>query len=517
MEASASASGPELAPRSPLTQFRLGDERLARLVTAGHERAFALLYERYHQPLHRYVRSILGRDADAQDVLQSTFASAFAALKAGRRNAPLRPWLFRIAHNEAVSSLRRRRPHAELADTWASPAPSPEEQVIERERLQLLVADLAELSDRQRGALVMRELSGLPHEDIACVLEMSVSSAKQTVFEARRALLELAQGRAMACEEIQRVISDGDKRALRGRKVRAHLRSCSGCAAFAAAIRSRRVDLLALSPTLPAATAAGLFVRVVGAAPGHGGGGAGLAVGLTGKATGIAISAKALTVGVAVLAATTIGAAGVLHQVTSTHHVSRSRIARPIGRRSVSGAPATRPPAGAPARVRPPSGAPGVSGRYAGRVRAGARSVTPPSTAAVGVTGGPSEKVAPSTRASAPGRVVSQSARAQGGAGTRQAIGRSTGSSHGRGSGVGATHAATHGSAGSSHGAANPASTPPAARPVGAPSSRRAGRASPPVPVITNAAGVRTSGALGAVGAASVPPAPAAGARPVQP
>lgn len=516
MEASASASGPEFAPRIPLTLFRLGDERLARLVTAGHERAFALLYERYHQSLYRYVRSMLGRDADAQDALQSTFALAFAALKAGRRNAPLRPWLFRIAHNEAVSCLRRRRPHAELADTWASLAPSPEEQVIERERLQLLVADLAELSERQRGALVLRELSGLPLEDIACVLEMSVGAVKQTVFEARRALLELAEGRAMRCEEIQRVISDGDKRALRGRKVRAHLRSCSGCVAFGDAIRSRRVDLLALSPTMPAATAAGLFVRVGGATHGHGGGAVGLAAGLSGKATGIAISAKALTAGVAVIAATTIGAAGVLRQVTSTHHVSRSRIARPVGPRSVTGLSAPRAPAGAPARIRRPGGAPGASERHARSVRAGTRSLTPPSTTAVGLTGAPSEKVAPGTRALAPGRAVSQSAGAQRGAGTRQAIGRSTGSSHGRASGVGATHAATHRSPGSSRGA-NPASTPPAARPVGGPSSRRAGRVSPPVPVITNAAGLRASGRLGAAGAASGPPPPAAGSRPVQP
>jgi len=90
MEASASAIGTRFAPRIPAALFRLGDERLARLVAVGHERAFALLYERYHQPLYRYLRSMLGQDADAQDALQSAFASAFAALKAGRRNAPLR-------------------------------------------------------------------------------------------------------------------------------------------------------------------------------------------------------------------------------------------------------------------------------------------------------------------------------------------------------------------------------------------------------------------------------------------
>src|SRR5881227_3223340 len=81
----------------------LGDERLARLVTAGHARAFAVVYERHHQALYRYCRSILRHDADAQDALQSTFAAALAALSRGQRDAPIRPWFFRIAHNEAVS------------------------------------------------------------------------------------------------------------------------------------------------------------------------------------------------------------------------------------------------------------------------------------------------------------------------------------------------------------------------------------------------------------------------------
>ncbi|MGO9820592.1 MAG: RNA polymerase sigma factor [Solirubrobacteraceae bacterium] len=53
-----------------------GDERLAHLVRHGNEEAFAALYERYHQRLYRYCRSMLHNDADAQDALQSTFAGS---------------------------------------------------------------------------------------------------------------------------------------------------------------------------------------------------------------------------------------------------------------------------------------------------------------------------------------------------------------------------------------------------------------------------------------------------------
>src|SRR2546423_2372191 len=91
----------------PLTV--LGDERLAKLVTEGNERAFAALYARYHQPLYRYCHSMVRHDADAQDALQSTFTAALSALRREQRDAPLRPWLFRIAHNESISLVRRRR------------------------------------------------------------------------------------------------------------------------------------------------------------------------------------------------------------------------------------------------------------------------------------------------------------------------------------------------------------------------------------------------------------------------
>jgi RNA polymerase sigma factor (sigma-70 family) len=286
----------------------LGDERLARLVAAGHERAFAVVYERHHQALYRYCRSIVRNDADAQDALQSTFTAAFAALSRGGPEAPIRPWLFRIAHNEAVSTLRRRRPTVELSDATESWTTSVDDQVAERSRLDLLLRDLRELHDRQRSALVMRELSGLSHEEIALALETSVGAAKQAIYEARQSLFEFAEGRAMPCDEIRRTISDADGRMLRSRRVRAHLRECSACAAFAAAIPERRGELRALVPTLPAAAATGLLGHVAGMGSAHGSstGLVGLAVGGAGKTAGVALAANALA-GVAVVASATVG------------------------------------------------------------------------------------------------------------------------------------------------------------------------------------------------------------------
>ena len=88
----------------------------------------------------------------------------------------------------------------------------------------------------------------------------------------------------MACAEICRAMSDGDRRVLRGRRVRAHLRDCPGCAAFASSIEARQSELRALVPVLPAAVSAAVLSRAMEA--GVGGAGAGAVAGSGGALTG---------------------------------------------------------------------------------------------------------------------------------------------------------------------------------------------------------------------------------------
>jgi hypothetical protein len=168
----------------------------------------------------------------------------------------------------------------------------------------------------------MRELNGLSHEEIATVLGTSVGAAKQAIFEARSALLEMTEGREMACDEVRHRLSDGDGRALRGRRIRAHLRDCGGCAAFAAAIPARETDLRALTPVMPAAASAALLRHVLGGGAGKGatGAGSGAAVaGAAGKTAGGALLAKGLA-GVAVVATAAAGVGGVSTLVTRAGH-----------------------------------------------------------------------------------------------------------------------------------------------------------------------------------------------------
>jgi RNA polymerase sigma factor (sigma-70 family) len=267
--------------------------RLRARATRGDDAAFAVLFQRHHQELYRFCRSILRHEEDARDAVQSAMTKAFAALQTEERDFELRPWLFRIAHNEAISILRARRPAEDLDAVPDAGTDSLEQTVADRERLAQLRTDLLDLPARQRAALVLRELSGLSHEEIAEVLESTPRSVKQTIFEARTALHECAEGRAMACDAVQRALSDGDGRVLRGRRLRSHVSSCAACGAFAAQLHERPADLAALAPPLPLAAAAALAAKVLGGAKGAALGGAGAAGGAA--AAGGALGAAGAT------------------------------------------------------------------------------------------------------------------------------------------------------------------------------------------------------------------------------
>ena len=260
----------------------LGDGRLARLAAKGDPRAFAAIYERYHQDLFRYCRSITGNGEDASDALQNTMTQALRALPGERREIALRAWLFRIAHNEAVSVIRRRTPSVELTEDVEPATPGPHSIACINERLTGLVADLSALPERQRGALVMRELSGLDYDEIAVALNMSRSAARQAVYEARLALSDSDGGREMACDTVRRSISARDGRVLRGRRLRAHMRGCGSCTAFSEQLGARRAALPALLPPLPAAAGAAILGGLFGGAAGIG---AGASVGAVGGAS----------------------------------------------------------------------------------------------------------------------------------------------------------------------------------------------------------------------------------------
>lgn len=322
------------------------DTQLVRRAARRDERAFTAIFRRYHQEIYRFCLVLLANPEDAHDALQNTMVKALQALPGEERSIQLRPWLYQVAHNEAVEIMRGRGKTAPIDAELADPAGEIAETAAERERLRQLLRDLADLPERQRAALVLRELGGLEFAQIGEFFDSSEAVARQAVYEARLSLRSLEAGRAMSCEEIMHRLSNADGRVSRRRDLRAHLRDCPDCRAFRDAIESRRRDFAAVAP-LPALASAGILHAVLGSAPGAAGGTAGgvTAAAGAGKALSAGLVAKSVAT-VAVATAIGVSAAdrsGLIH----TGLPGGSGTSAPAGQvNSAAGAGASEPASG---------------------------------------------------------------------------------------------------------------------------------------------------------------------------
>jgi len=167
------------------------DERLVELARAGSESAFAAMVDRYRGALERYAGRLLGPDR-AEDAVQQAFINAHTAMTDTDRPLKLRPWLYRIVHNVALNVLRSSRDDARLADEGpgapASPHADPHELAESREQLNSALTAIAALPAAQRDAILLREVEGRSHEEIAVALGVTSGAARQHLFRARAAL-----------------------------------------------------------------------------------------------------------------------------------------------------------------------------------------------------------------------------------------------------------------------------------------------------------------------------------------
>jgi RNA polymerase sigma factor (sigma-70 family) len=164
------------------------DEKLVELLREGFAPAFDVMVERYRLPLTRYCARMVGPD-HADDIVQETFTASYSALGSDDRPIQLKPWLYRVAHNTAISALRKksRHDHEEL-DENVDGVRAPHDQLEQSQRLHDLVSNMRALPERQRAAIVLQELEGMSPEEIAQELDGSVPMVRQLVHRARERL-----------------------------------------------------------------------------------------------------------------------------------------------------------------------------------------------------------------------------------------------------------------------------------------------------------------------------------------
>jgi RNA polymerase sigma factor (sigma-70 family) len=290
-------------PGRPFRSKRLlalaGDERLVEQIRRGNELAFEVAFERHGAGILAFCRHMLGSREEAEDVVQHTFAAAFRDLaRDSDREIALRPWLYTIARNRCLSLLRARREQA--AELEELPTEGLSDEVERRAELRELLADVRELPEDQRAALLLAEAGGMSHVEVAQVLGCEPGSVKGLVFRARSSLIERREARYTPCSEIREQLATLRGGALRRNELRYHLRRCPGCAAYRDEVRRQRQMLAVALPVVPGLGLKSKVLAAAGIAGGGASGGAaagGLAGGATLASLGSGAAAKVAIVG----------------------------------------------------------------------------------------------------------------------------------------------------------------------------------------------------------------------------
>ncbi|HCL27667.1 MAG TPA: RNA polymerase subunit sigma-70 [Candidatus Latescibacteria bacterium] len=184
----------------PMSDDRTDPEAvlIARL-QAGDDTAFEEIVRQHQEPLVRFAQRLVGDLDDASDVAQETFIRAYERIAEFRGGSTLYTWLYRIAYNQAISLLRRRRVRRflrldredeysegvelQLVETYDVAA-----KVEEVDLLRHIEAAIETLPPRQRGIFVMRHYEGMSHAQIAQVVGRSEGAIRAGYFHAVRKL-----------------------------------------------------------------------------------------------------------------------------------------------------------------------------------------------------------------------------------------------------------------------------------------------------------------------------------------
>lgn len=175
-----SEAGPPMAERNS------ADALLVARIRSGDEDAFEALVLRYQAPLFSYLHSFVGDSEQARDLVQETFLRAYRSLGSLDDPALLRSWLYRIAHNQACSLLRRRRlvSWLPLAFERHSAEPAPDHNAVENIRV---AEALERVPIEQRAPLLLHLVAGFSYAEIAVLLNVSEGAVRMRISRGRAA------------------------------------------------------------------------------------------------------------------------------------------------------------------------------------------------------------------------------------------------------------------------------------------------------------------------------------------
>src|SRR5579862_697580 len=168
------------------------DPDVLRRAQRGDERAFAIILRTYETPIYNYVYRIVGDRALAEDLTQEVFVRVFQALPRFSLRCKFTTWLFQVTKNRVLDELRarERRPHTVVAIEDAPRLEVVDAPVERLETIDAIWRAIRELNPDLKMALLLRDIAGLPYNEIADSLEITLATVKWRIFKARE---EVAQ------------------------------------------------------------------------------------------------------------------------------------------------------------------------------------------------------------------------------------------------------------------------------------------------------------------------------------
>jgi RNA polymerase sigma-70 factor (ECF subfamily) len=170
---------------------------------AGDRAEFARMVDLYSNPIYRLGLRMLGTPQDAEDVLQNTFLNALLHLPSFEGRSSLSTWLYRIAANEALMLLRKKKPEVNLEDAesdsnaedlkptqfvdWSA---LPEEELLSGEGKKILEQTIQRLPEPMRIVFLLRDIEGLSIRETAETLNLTETNVKTRLLRARMFLRE---------------------------------------------------------------------------------------------------------------------------------------------------------------------------------------------------------------------------------------------------------------------------------------------------------------------------------------
>jgi RNA polymerase sigma-70 factor (ECF subfamily) len=334
------------------------ERELAVGLHAGRRDAFERLYEQYRTRIYNLALRIVQSHEDARDITQEVFIKAYRLLPGMDASLQIKPWLYRVAVNACYDHLRTRKVHSDIDeapnDTRAVHIDTYEQAELGHQFEQTM----ARLSERHRTVLLLKDVHGLHHDEIASILGVSKGATETLLFRARAAFRatyaaltpELPAGRCDLARRAAVAAVGGELAASERRKIMVHAQTCPDCRETVKTwgVAAVGLGLFLHSVPLPASLQGSFFGGAAGAGTAGGAAGAG-AAGAGGSSTAAVAGGFAAKVGalvatkVAVLAAAaTVAAAGT---GVTAYELHSSQTSSPAHEPSVTAATETTAPA----------------------------------------------------------------------------------------------------------------------------------------------------------------------------